>query len=74
MGRGTVFLIDRETPNERRDSMFEKILYPTDFSDVSRKAMDYIKQLKSVGAKKVIVLHVIDERAVEAADRYSPQS
>lgn len=40
--------------------MFEKILYPTDLSDVSKKALDYIKQLKEAGARKVIVLHVID--------------
>ena len=33
--------------------MFEKILYPTDFSDVSKKALDYIKRLKEAGTKKV---------------------
>jgi len=44
--------------------MFEKILYPTDLSDVSKKALDYIKQLKEAGARKVIVLHVIDERGI----------
>ncbi len=42
--------------------MFERILYPTDFSDVSRKALDYVKQLKDAGTKEVTVLHVIDER------------
>ena len=45
--------------------MFEKILYPTDFSDVSKKALDYIKKLKDAGAKEVVVLHVIDEREAE---------
>jgi len=30
--------------------MFKKILYPTDFSDVSQKALDYIKQLKETGS------------------------
>jgi nucleotide-binding universal stress UspA family protein len=44
--------------------MFEKILYPTDFSDVAKKAMDYITKLKEAGGKEVIVLHVIDERAI----------
>jgi nucleotide-binding universal stress UspA family protein len=44
--------------------MFEKILYPTDFSDVSKKAMDFIKQLKGAGAKEVVVFHVIDERII----------
>jgi len=50
--------------------MFEKILYPTDFSDVSKKALDYIKQLKDAGAKEIIVLHVIDERKIEAIVLY----
>jgi nucleotide-binding universal stress UspA family protein len=50
--------------------MFEKILYPTDFSDVSKKALDYIKQLKHAGAKELIVLHVIDERKIEAIVLY----
>jgi nucleotide-binding universal stress UspA family protein len=42
--------------------MFKRILYPTDFSDVSMKAMKYVKQLKDAGATEVTVLHVIDER------------
>ena len=42
--------------------MFKKILFPTDFSDVSQKAVKYIKQLKGAGAQEVIVLHVIDEK------------
>jgi nucleotide-binding universal stress UspA family protein len=50
---------------ERRLKMFKKILYPTDFSDVSKKALDYIKQLKEAGTNQVVVLHVIDEREIE---------
>jgi nucleotide-binding universal stress UspA family protein len=42
--------------------MFQKILYPTDFSDVAAKAIDYIKELKNSGAVEVVVLHVIDDR------------
>lgn len=45
--------------------MFKKILFPTDFSDVSRKAVKYIKQLKGAGAQEVIVLHVIKVRHSE---------
>jgi nucleotide-binding universal stress UspA family protein len=52
--------------------MLKRILYPTDFSDVSKKALSYIKQLKEGGSKEVIVLHVVDERGMEAIDRYSP--
>jgi nucleotide-binding universal stress UspA family protein len=51
--------------------MFKKILYPTDFSDVSKKAIDYIKQLKEGGSETVIVLHVLDERGMRAIERYA---
>ena len=51
--------------------MFEKILYPTDFSDVSKKAMDFIKQLKGAGTKEVVVFHVIDERVLIKIQHHS---
>jgi len=50
--------------------MFTRILHPTDFSDVSKKALAYIKQLKEAGTKEVIVLHVMDERQIEAVVLY----
>ena len=53
--------------------MFEKILYPTDFSDVATKAMTYIKLLKDSGAREVVVLHVVDERGIESIRRYFDQ-
>ena len=51
--------------------MFKKILYPTDFSDVSKKAIDYIKQLRERGSETVIVLHVINQRGMQAVERYA---
>ncbi len=47
--------------------MFAKLLYPTDFSDVAAKALEYIKQLKESGAREVVVLHVVDERGLRSA-------
>ncbi len=44
--------------------MFKKILFPTDFSPISRKALEYLKQLKAGGAEEVIALHVIDNRTL----------
>ena len=44
--------------------MFKKILYPTDFSDVSLKALDFMKQLKEGGSEEVLVLHVINEQTL----------
>ena len=45
--------------------MFRKILYPTDFSDVSKIAIEYIRQLKESGVDEILVLHVIDERDLQ---------
>jgi nucleotide-binding universal stress UspA family protein len=53
--------------------MFKKILFPTDFSDVSRKALEYIKQLKGAGAQEAIVLHVIDEKELAVLSRVPDQ-
>jgi nucleotide-binding universal stress UspA family protein len=50
--------------------MFEKILYPTDFSDVSKKALEYIKQLKKSGGHTIVLLHVIDERHIQTVERF----
>jgi nucleotide-binding universal stress UspA family protein len=55
-------------------NMFEKILYPTDFSDVSKKAIDYLVQLKDAGAKEIVILHVIDEKGMDAIYRYGAGS
>jgi nucleotide-binding universal stress UspA family protein len=46
--------------------MFEKILYPTDFSDVAMKAMEFVKRLKDAGAREVVLLHIVDKRALES--------
>jgi nucleotide-binding universal stress UspA family protein len=54
--------------------MFEKILYPTDFSDVSKKALNYLAQLKNAGTKEIVVLHVIDKKGIDAISRYGAGS
>ena len=51
--------------------MFKKILYPTDFSDVSKKALNYLAQLKDAGTKEIVVLHVIDQKGIDAISRYA---
>jgi nucleotide-binding universal stress UspA family protein len=52
--------------------MFKKILYPTDFSDVSKKALASILQLKTAEAQEVVVMHVIDSRNLDAMAQYVP--
>jgi nucleotide-binding universal stress UspA family protein len=51
--------------NKRRPEMFEKILFPTDFSDVARKALSFVKRLKEAGGEEVTLLHVIDQSNLE---------
>lgn len=53
--------------------MFKKILYPTDFSDVAAKALDYIKQLKEAGSQEVVILHVINQRIIDGLMRHAMQ-
>ena len=47
--------------------MYKKILYPTDFSDCSAKALKHIMKLTEAGTEEVVVLHVLDVRKVETA-------
>ena len=49
--------------------MFEKILYPTDFSDVAQKVLPCIIKLAGSGIKEVVVLHVIDNRRLDSVCR-----
>jgi len=51
--------------------LFETILYPTDFSDVSRKALSCIKQLKKYKTQSIIVLHVLHQRIFESLSIHS---
>ncbi len=51
--------------------MFRKILYPTDFSDVSKKALQYLIQLKKAGTEEVVILHVVDTRSLHIPEVYS---
>jgi len=54
-----------------RMAMFDKILYPTDFSDEALKAMDFVVSLKDAGAKEVVALHVIEKGGFDAIARYA---
>jgi nucleotide-binding universal stress UspA family protein len=51
--------------------MFKKILYPTDFSDVAHRALDFVIRLKDAGAREVVILHVIDKGNFDAIARYA---
>jgi len=48
--------------------MFEKILFPTDFSEVSLQAFDYLKELRGAGSKEIIILNVINQRLLDSIE------
>ncbi len=52
--------------------MFRKILYPTDFSNVSKKAFEYLIKFKEAGTEEVVIIHVVDTRCLHIPEVYSP--
>ena len=54
--------------------MFKKILYPTDFSEVAEKAVDYIKQLKEAGSQEVVIMHVVNQRIIDGLTRLAARN
>ncbi len=48
--------------------MFKRVLYPTDFSENSKKAIRYIKALNP---EEVTVLHVIDEDPFDIYEEFT---
>ena len=47
------------------EATFSKILFPTDFTEVSEAAMDELKELSEVGPGEVVTLHVVDTKRSE---------
>lgn len=45
--------------------MFKKVLFPTDFSECSYKALDCVRSLSDAGTREVVVVHVLDEREID---------
>jgi nucleotide-binding universal stress UspA family protein len=56
---------DQETCAAFCRNPFRKILYPTDWSDCAREALDYVKQFKNAGVEEVIVAHIMDAKAMK---------
>ena len=48
--------------------MFDKILYPTDFSESAAKVIAYIKTLHQVGTREVVILNVIHQRTLDTLE------
>ncbi|MEO2117795.1 MAG: universal stress protein [Methanocaldococcus sp.] len=48
--------------------VYKKILYPTDFSETAKLALNHVKAFKNLGGEEVILLHVIDEKYIKKRD------
>ncbi|MBI3950192.1 MAG: universal stress protein [Acidobacteria bacterium] len=48
--------------------LFERVLYPTDWSACALKASDWIIQLKPIGVTEVVVTHVLDQQVMRKLD------
>lgn len=44
--------------------MFEKILYPTDFSDYAGITLSCLGELRKAGVSEILLLHVVDKYRV----------
>jgi len=47
------------------EKMFDKILYPTDFSRNADKCLAFVQRLREAGTREVVLLHVLDGRGFE---------
>jgi nucleotide-binding universal stress UspA family protein len=57
----TAARLAESTPRSGLVIQIQRILYPTDFSESSERAFDYVRQLARTFGAKVTLLHVIDE-------------
>lgn len=44
--------------------MIKRILYPTDFSEHSKRCIDFILHIRDCGVQEVVLLHVVDKRVI----------
>ena len=51
---------DKVTLKRHHKNPFEKILFPTDFSEYSLSVVPYLKKLSKTGTKEIVVMHVQD--------------
>ncbi len=60
-----IFGADREACKRFCERFFSRVLYPTDWSGCAAEALRYLKALKEAGVEEVIVVHVMDEKAMK---------
>ncbi|MFO7877153.1 MAG: universal stress protein [Desulfovermiculus sp.] len=51
--------------------MLQTILFPTDFSEVSQQVQNVFEDLRAMGAGRVVLLHIVDQRSFLAMEHYA---
>jgi nucleotide-binding universal stress UspA family protein len=51
-----------------KENMFKKVLFPTDFSAISMKALEYVKELKELGTEEIVLLNVLKNQYYYLSD------
>lgn len=59
-----IFGTDKEACRRFCERFFSRVLYPTDWSDCAQTALNYLKGLKDAGVEEIIVVHIMDEKAM----------
>ena len=59
-----IFSDDKEFCKRICESLFTRILYPTDWSDCAAEALGYLRGLKEAGVDEVVIAHIMDEKAM----------
>lgn len=60
-----IYGADMQTAGAYCRDPFRRILYPTDWSDCAKDALEYLKGMKGAGIEEVVVAHVMDEKAMK---------
>jgi len=50
--------------------MYRSILFPTDFSEMADKSLNYIVQLRGAGSREVVMLHVVNRHVIDGLMRH----
>jgi nucleotide-binding universal stress UspA family protein len=59
-----IYSDDKELCKRICETLFSRVLFPTDWSDCAGEALRYLKDLKEAGIEEVVVAHVMDEKVM----------
>jgi len=64
MRKAALYTVKVSNRKRQVRALFERVLFPTDFSGLSEKTLEFVTGLRRCGTTDVILVHVIDERDI----------